>query len=154
MTSITTGDRIGRLGALRLGCSVVVFDAGERVLLMQRTDNGLWCLPSGGMEPGESVSEAAEREVAEETGLIVRVTDLIGVYSSPHELVTYPDGNRFQIVSLCFLATVVSGDVTVSDEATAFRYVGRGDLASTSVMANHVVRIEDAFLHRGSTVIR
>jgi 8-oxo-dGTP pyrophosphatase MutT (NUDIX family) len=110
VAELVTGDRVARLGKLRLGCSAAIFDESrQRVLLMQRDDNGLWCLPSGGMDPGESVTETIVREVEEETGLVVEVVGLVGVYSSPHVLVEYPDGNRFQIVSLCFATEVLRG---------------------------------------------
>jgi 8-oxo-dGTP pyrophosphatase MutT (NUDIX family) len=82
MAELVTGDRVARFGALRLGCSAAIFDEPrKRVLLMQRDDNGLWCLPSGGMDPGESVSETIVREVEEETGLAVGVVGLVGVSS-------------------------------------------------------------------------
>lgn len=155
MADLSFGERIGSLGNLRLGCSVAVFDQSrERILLMKRSDNGLWCLPSGGMEPGENVAETAVREVAEETGFNVRILGLIGVYSSPDVLVTYADGNRFQIVSLCFEARAVAGQMSVTDEAMELRFVAERELASVDIMKNHVERIHDAFHFDGQTVIR
>ena len=95
MTKVVFGERIGREGKLRLGCSAVILDeTRQKVLLTRRADNGQWCLPSGGMEPGESAAEACAREVREETGLHVRVVRLIGVYSDPNQLIIYPDGLR------------------------------------------------------------
>src|SRR5712692_6348592 len=102
---IIEGDRVGRLGKLRVGCMATIFDeTGQKVLLTRRMDNGRWCLPAGAMEAGESAAECCAREVLEETGLIVRVSKLIGIYSSPHRLLEYADGGRWQTVSLCFLA--------------------------------------------------
>jgi ADP-ribose pyrophosphatase YjhB (NUDIX family) len=155
MAKVVTGDRVGRLGRLRIGCCVVVRDAScRRILLMKRDDNGLWCLPSGGVEPGESATEAAEREAREETGLIVRVTGMIGLYSSPHVLVEYADGNRFQIVSACFEATVVGGELAATREAVEFGYFVPDELTRLDVMPNHVERIEDAFAFAGTTFVR
>ncbi len=155
MAELVTGDRVARLGELRLGCSAVIFDEGrQRVLLMQRDDNGLWCLPSGGMDAGESVSETIIREVEEETGLAIRVIGLVGVYSSPHVLVRYPDGNRFQIVSLCFAAEVIGGELRTTDEAVSVGYFTRDEAAAMDVMVNHVERIRDAFAYEGSPFIR
>lgn len=95
MAKIIEGERIGAEARLSVGCSAIVYDdAGEKILLTRRTDNGQWCLPGGAMEAGESLSEACIREVFEETGLHVRVLRLIGVYSTPHRIIQYRDGNR------------------------------------------------------------
>jgi len=59
-TQVLYGDRIAKQGKIRLGCSAAIFDVQGRVLLTKRTDNGQWCLPSGGVEPGESVAEATQ----------------------------------------------------------------------------------------------
>ena len=72
MAKIITGHRVGQNGAIRVGCSAVIFDQQrQKILLTRREDNNQWCLPSGGMESGESASEACIREVEEETGLQV-----------------------------------------------------------------------------------
>lgn len=63
--------------------NVAVIDAARRVLLTRREDFEVWCLPGGSVEDGESLAEAALREVAEETGLVVRLTRLVGLYSRP-----------------------------------------------------------------------
>src|SRR5260221_1051116 len=110
MAKIITGDRVGKQGKLAVGCSAAVFDdPHEHVLLIRRADNGLWAVPGGYMEPGESTTEACAREVFEETGLRVTVKRLIGVYSTPHRLLEYPDGNRWQLVVLYFEAGAIGG---------------------------------------------
>jgi ADP-ribose pyrophosphatase YjhB (NUDIX family) len=103
VAKIIEGERIGKLGKLALGCSATIFDSTrQKVLLTRRTDNGRWCLPGGRAEPGENVVETCLRETLEETGLQVRMVRLLGVYSSPHRMVEYPDGNRYQVVALNF----------------------------------------------------
>jgi 8-oxo-dGTP pyrophosphatase MutT (NUDIX family) len=102
-TTLRFGYRIGRNAVLRVGCSGALFDPDCRILLTQRRDNGLWCLPAGGMEPGESAAETCVREFSEETGLDVRVERLIGLHSSPHCVVEYSNGlGRRRIVSMLF----------------------------------------------------
>ncbi len=65
-----------------LGVNVAIIDDG-RVLLTQREDFEVWCLPGGGVDPGETVVQAALREAQEETGLEVVLTRLVGAYSRP-----------------------------------------------------------------------
>ena len=118
MSHILYGERIGKQGKIRLGCSAAIFDEHGRILLTRRADNGQWCLPGGGLEPGESAAEACEREVLEETGLSVRVKRLVGVYSHADQLIVYPDGGKFQIVALHFEAEIIAGEPGLSNETT------------------------------------
>ena len=57
--------------SLSSGCAVI--DAAGRTLLLRRADEGIWGLPKGTVEPGETLEETAVREVREETGLQVRI---------------------------------------------------------------------------------
>ena len=110
MAQLRFGERIARGATIQFGASALVLDeAGERVLLTRRADNGRWCLPGGRTDPGESVAETCVREVWEETGLEVEVLRLIGLYSSPDLLVEYADGNRRQIIAAHFLVRVLGG---------------------------------------------
>ena len=52
LTQIMYGPRIGKEGSIRVGCSAAIYDPDGRVPLTRRADNGQWCLPSGGLEPG------------------------------------------------------------------------------------------------------
>ncbi|MDA0747030.1 MAG: NUDIX domain-containing protein [bacterium] len=64
-----------------LSASVAVMDAGK-ILLIQREDLEVWALPGGGVDSGETVAQAAAREVFEETGIQVELTGMVGIYSS------------------------------------------------------------------------
>ena len=64
----------------RLAVNIAVIHEGK-ILLTKREDFETWVLPSGGVEEGESLVQAAIRETKEETGLEVELTGLIGVYS-------------------------------------------------------------------------
>jgi len=143
MTQVLYGPRFGKQGKLRLGCSAAIFDEHRRVLLTRRADNGQWCLPSGGMESGESAAEACEREVLEETGLRVRVKRLVGVYSHPDQLVIYPDGNKAFIVALHFEAEVIGGELGLSNETTDFGYFTLDKMQDLEFLGRHKERIID-----------
>ena len=148
MTKILYGDRLGREGKIRVGCSAAILDEGGRVLLTRRADNGQWCLPSGGMEPGESPSEAVIRETFEETGLHVRVKRLVGVYSDPNQLVMYVDGNKVQIVALHFETEVTGGALGLSEETSDFGYFSLDEMEGMEMLGHHKKRIEDTLAGR------
>ncbi|HEX2995315.1 MAG TPA: NUDIX domain-containing protein [Anaerolineales bacterium] len=145
MTQVFYGPRLGREGTLRLGCSAAILDEQKRILLTRRTDNGQWCLPGGAVESGESVAEACEREVLEETGLKVRVKRLIGVYSHPDQLVIYPDGNKAFIVALHFETEIIGGELGLSDETTDFGYFTLEESLQMELIGRHAERISDTF---------
>jgi 8-oxo-dGTP pyrophosphatase MutT (NUDIX family) len=154
MTKVLYGQRISRQGKLRLGCSASIFDERGRVFLTRRADNGQWCLPGGGMEAGESVAEACEREVWEETGLRVRVKRLVGVYSHSDQLVVYPDGNKAHIVALHFEAEIVSGQPALSNETTDFGYFTIEAIAELDFLGRHKERIVDTLENRSEALIK
>ena len=94
------------------------------------------------------------RELREETGLEVRVTRLIGVYSSPHFIVEYGDGNRWQFISLSFEAEILSGDLGLSNETTEFGYFTPDEIKQMDLMDNHVQRIADALAAQPEAFLR
>lgn len=142
MSKLIYGDRIGAGARLAPGAAAIIFDENrEKVLLTQRSDNGRWCLPGGGMDPG---SESCIRETMEETGLEVRVTRLVGIYTSPDLIIEYADGNCWQPVAMTFEAEVVGGELRLSDETTDYGYFLVDRLDDVDLMEHHLERIQDA----------
>jgi len=155
MSTIVHGERVGQQGRLFVGCCAIVYGpARETILLTRRQDNGRWCLPGGQMEPGESATEACAREVWEETGLRVRVGKLIGLYSSPDYLIVYADGNRYQIVRLCFEAEPVGGSLGLSDETTEVCFATPEEIAVLDLIETHRICIADAPAGQAATFVR
>ena len=155
MTEILYGDRIGSRGELRLGCCAVIFDKyREKILLTKRRDNGLWCLPGGKMESGESIEECCQREVFEETGLEVLTRRLIAIYSNRDQLVVYPDGHEVQIVVLSFEAEISGGKLGLSDETTAADFFSFQEAGLIPMHGRHLDRIQDALLNQTTPIIR
>ena len=154
MTQVFYGERIGKGGKIRLGCSAALFDDQGRVLLTKRTDNGQWCLPGGAVDSGESVAEACEREVGEETGLRVSVKRLVGVYSHPDQLTVYPDGNKTHIVALHFEVEIIDGEPGLSDETTDFGYFTLAEVEQLEMLGRHKERIIDTLAQQSEAFIR
>lgn len=155
MAKLVYGDRISKDARLRLGCSATIFDnTRQKILLTKRSDNGRWCLPGGGTEAGESVAEACERETLEETGLIVKATKLLGVYSDPHMIAEYVDGNRIHIVALNFEAEVLGGELVLTNETTDVKFFDLKDVEGLDLMEHHRQRIADALTREARAFIR
>jgi ADP-ribose pyrophosphatase YjhB (NUDIX family) len=149
------GERIGKTAQIRVGASAIIFDeSGQKILLTRRTDNGRWCLPGGQMDAGESIEETCVREVFEETGLHVEVTRLIGVYTTPHRITTYDDGNRWQLVSFSFVARVTGGTPGLSNETTEYGYFSPEEMAGLDLMEAHQERIADLLSDQQATLIK
>lgn len=155
MVKLVYGKRIGSQTRLRPSVIALIFDeAKEKVLLTRRSDNGRWCLPGGAIDPGESVEEACIRETVEETGLQVRVTRLVGVYSSPDVIVEYRDGNRWQPVVMSFEVEVTGGKLGLSDETTAYGYFSVDALSDVDLMESSSERIQDAIKNLPAAIIK
>ena len=154
MTQVLYGERISRQGQLRLGCSAAIFDERGQIFLTRRADNGEWCLPGGGMDAGESVTEACEREVWEETGLRVRMKRLVGVYSHSDQLVVYPDGNKAHIVALHFEAEILDGQPILSNETTDFGYFTMEEVEALEMFGRHRERILDTLENHPQALIK
>lgn len=108
---------------IKLGVAVLVRNGNNQVLLEQRSDCSLWGLPGGRIEPGESVREAAVREMAEETGLAIEVERLLGVYSEPTagRIVTYPEA-VVHAIDIFVEARAVGGTLRRSPESEALAF--------------------------------
>lgn len=116
-----------------IGIFGIIFDDQKRVLLCHRRDYDLWNLPGGGLEDGEAPWEGVKREILEETGLIVEVVRLVGVYSKT-------DKNE---ISFAFECRIISGQITLNDEADKIEYFSVDNLPE-NMSQKQVERIRDA----------
>lgn len=122
-----------------------VRDSFGQLLLIHKIDNGLWALPGGAMELGESIRDAVVREVEEETGVRVEVTGLVGIYTDPGHVMTYDDGEVRQEFSVCFHARPKSGEPREDGtETKAARWVDPTQLSELSIHPSMRRRIDAA----------
>jgi 8-oxo-dGTP pyrophosphatase MutT (NUDIX family) len=113
--------------------SVFVTDNVGAILLLRRTDNGLWTIPTGSLKKGETVSQCAIRECEEETGLAVEITGLVGVFSTPDHVIAYGGGEVRQPVNVCLRARVTGGHAKPTEEASEIRWVRPDQLSDYDI---------------------
>jgi ADP-ribose pyrophosphatase YjhB (NUDIX family) len=139
---------------IRPGVAAIIQNGDGRILLQQRSDNGLWGLPGGSVEIGESVRDAIVREVREETGLTVEVVRLVGVYSDPTvQIVRYPDGNVVHYISTFFACRILGGTLQTCDETLDLKFFDPDNLPQ-DLVPMHRIRIQDALTNRPAAFIR
>ncbi len=123
--------------------AAIVFDAADRVLLIERgrpPGVGLWSVPGGKLELGETIAAGIAREVREETGLLVEVGPLVEVV----ERVTATDAGTYHYVILDHLAYLRGGDLVAGDDVRAARFVDADELARLPLTDGLVAVIDHA----------
>lgn len=126
-----------------LGVNIALIQGGK-ILLTKREDFEVWCLPGGHVDSHESLAQAAVREMVEETGLQVRLTALIGLYSRPN-------WRKGEYHIAYFLAALVGGELKPDPhEVLALEWFEPDALPP--MMVGHRQRALDAFAGVGGLV--
>lgn len=133
-----------KANSIAVAVSAFVQDEQDRILMIRRTDNDLYSIPGGQLEPGETVTQAVVREVAEETGITVRVIGLIGIYSNPRHVIAYSDGEVRQEFSMCFRAIPEDGSPRPSPESNEVFWATVDELDSLNIHPSIRLRVVDA----------
>jgi len=115
-------------GQALVGVGALIVENG-RVLLIKRGKAplfGEWSIPGGLLELGETTRQAAEREACEETGLVVRATDLLGVF----DRIVQDDEQRtlYHYVLIDFLCERISGLPKAAGDAAEVRWFTREEV--------------------------
>ncbi|NMN99282.1 NUDIX hydrolase [Antrihabitans stalactiti] len=128
-----------------VAATAFVLDDQDRVLLIQRTDNGLWAIPGGGQDVGEYISETAVRETREETGIDTEVIGIVGLYTNPNHVMAYSNGEVRQQFSICLRAKPVGGELRPSDESKIVRWVDKDELDGLDIHPSVRLRIDHGY---------
>ncbi len=108
---------------------------GREVLLVERGKapaRGLWGLPGGAVEVGETIEEAVAREVLEETSVVVKPLELLTLFNSINR--DDEDKVRTHFILFEYLCEYISGEVKAGDDAPDARWVSIDDLDSVNIM--------------------
>lgn len=128
----TMRSMIGHAPLVMTACGIIIENEKGKVLLQRRRDNGFWGIPGGAMEPGETFEQAARREAKEETGLTLGELRLIGIYSEPDRIVTYPNGDVCCYTGILFHTTSFEGTLLQeTDETWEHRFFAKNEIPET-----------------------
>ena len=120
----------------------VLLEENELLLIQRRHDpfKGVWALPGGFVDYGETTEQALVREMEEETGLIVKIGELVGVYSDPTR------DPRGHTVSIVYLVERIRGTLCGGDDAAMAQFF---NYESLPVLAfDHHMIINDVLRRR------
>lgn len=109
----------------------------DKVLLVQRgrpPGEGLWSIPGGKVQPGETLIAAVEREILEETGVVIRVGELAYHFEFIEHDVSA--GLRYHYVVLDYFSEYVSGEPRAGDDAADARWVGFDEMDTLALNAS------------------
>lgn len=116
------------------GAEAVIVKEGK-ILLIKRSDNHLWAVPGGLAEVGETLAEAAQRELWEETGIVGQITKLLGVFDSR----LWRSKTKSQLYHVIFLAETTNSIPKTSKEAVEVAFFGEDNLPELA--PGHTMRV-------------
>ncbi|SEM57662.1 ADP-ribose pyrophosphatase YjhB, NUDIX family [Paenisporosarcina quisquiliarum] len=105
---------VGNHPLILVGVAVAVMNERGGLLLQKRSD-GIWGIPGGFMELGESTEETGRREVLEETGIEIGKLELVGVFSGKQYFVKLPNGDEFYPITIAYVSKEITGGVLKAD---------------------------------------
>jgi 8-oxo-dGTP diphosphatase len=125
-----------------LTVDAVIVKDGKIVLIKRKEEpfQGQYALPGGFVEYGETVEAALRREVLEETGLVVDVSSLVGIYSDPHR------DPRGHVVTAAFAVVIVRGELAGGSDAAEAIFWDTTNLPPLAF--DHAQIIQDALRSR------
>jgi ADP-ribose pyrophosphatase YjhB (NUDIX family) len=130
---------IGHRPLILASAEVLILDHENRLLLQRRADNGLWAIPGGMMEPGETFEETAHREICEEVGLELGVLELFTVLSGPDFYYQYPNGDEVYNVTVVYIARSFTGALKMDEESTDSGFFPLNRLPIPMIRLNQIV---------------
>lgn len=118
---------VGNSKIIMNAAACIIVNDDNQILLQLRGDDHFWGLPGGIMELGETIEEAVNREVFEETGLELIQPTFLGTFYNPHKV--WPNGDEAYILCHVFVARKTTGTIVIDgDETLDLQFVTYPDL--------------------------
>lgn len=133
--------------SIKPAASVAILNSRRELLMLCRRDNEKWTMPGGTMEYGESLTDCALREVKEESGLDVKIKDIIGTYTDPNIKVAYSDGEVRQEFTIVYYGEALNYEVVHDDESSQFQWVPLNKIVDLPLADSQKRRIEDVLYY-------
>jgi len=133
------------------GAAAFAFDQEGRVLLARHSETGMWSAVEGAIEPGERPSDAALREFWEETGSVVQIVRLLGVFGGPEFQFKYANGDLVAYTSIAFEVSLVQGVPTPDGtEVTRLEWFSVAEVPQLPMRADNRIVVECAIASRNA----
>lgn len=122
-----------------VAADVIVEDKGKILIIKRGAEpyKGMPSLPGGRHKEGEKIEETAMREIKEETGLDIELTDILGVYSDPNR------DPRWHTMSVVFIARVKNGEAKAGDDAASVEWIEANKIELDQLAFDHGKVIKD-----------
>ena len=130
-------EKVGHMPLVIPHSVVILFNDKGEILLEERSDDGSFDFPGGGIELNESGEEAAKRELFEETGLIAEELRLFNVYTGEITKYVYFNGDVIYGVDLVYLCDRYSGSlIPQKEEVKSLRFYNISEMPSKMSIRN------------------
>ncbi len=150
-------ENMPKANSLKPATAVAILDKSkEHILMLKRADSGNWTLPGGTLELNESLTDCAIREVKEETGLNIKIVDIIGTYTNPNVRTEYSDGEVRREFTIVYYGVCTDNDVKIDEESTEYNWIKFEDVKNYPIATSQITRIQDVidFLKTGKLNMR
>ena len=130
---------VGHSPIMVTGTTCIIYDKEKGILLEKRADNGMWCLPGGSIELGETLEEALKREVKEETSLDIFNPKLFDVKAGVHMI--YPNTDEVYYTDIIYTTNEYAGELKPDAESEEIAWIPIDQLPD-NIMPTHIEYIK------------
>ncbi|WP_423800711.1 NUDIX domain-containing protein [Neobacillus sp. SAB-20_R2A] len=142
-SDFTNDPNAPKANSIKPAAAVAIMNEKEEILLLKRRDNGKWTMPGGTLDFGEDLKTCAIREVQEESGYKVVITDIIGTYTNPNTVIAYSDGEVRQEFTILYKGEIQSGQLEMDSESTAYQWIELNKAADLPMADSQRQRMRD-----------